>query len=85
MSKEILFFSSSSCGPCKLAKAAITEEVVNELNITITNVSAEKDFDTFAKHKVASVPTFILLEDDIEIGRKIGFKTINDLKDLIEK
>lgn len=83
MSNKILFFSSSSCGPCKLAKSMLTEEVVNNLDVEIKNISAENDFETFAEYKVASVPTFILVDDDVEIKRKVGFKNIKDLEDLI--
>lgn len=81
---KILFFSSSSCGPCNLAKKQLSEDVINDLGITIVNVSAENDFEMFAKFQVASVPTFISVdENDIEIKRKIGFKSIQDIKELV--
>ena len=83
LKKQILFYSSSSCGPCRMAKQQLTEEKLNELNVEITNYSAEVDWETFAKFNVASVPTFISLDDNGEEKiRKVGFKSLEDIKEL---
>lgn len=81
--KNILFFSSSTCGPCRLAKSLLTENVIEELKLNITNFTAEDDWEMFSKHKVASVPTFVRVDSDgNEIARKVGFKTLEDVKGL---
>lgn len=83
MKKTILFFNSTSCGPCRLAKSQLTEEFIKELDVDIVSVKAESDFDTFTKYKVASVPTFVLVENDHELARKIGFKSKSDIVTLL--
>ena len=81
--KQVLFFSSSSCGPCKSAKQQLTESVLNELNIEIRNYTAEADWEDFAKYGVASVPTFISIDENgFEKSRKVGFKSLEDIKEL---
>jgi hypothetical protein len=43
----------------------------------------EVDWETFAKFNVASVPTFISLNDQgEEKTRKVGFKSLEDIKEL---
>ena len=70
--KQVLFFSSSSCGPCRLAKQQLTESVLDELNL-----------EDFAKYGVASVPTFISIDENgFEKSRKVGFKSLKDIKEL---
>jgi thiol-disulfide isomerase/thioredoxin len=81
--KKILFFNSPYCGPCHNAKRALTQEVCEELNIEITYVSAEHDWNTFSTYKVISVPTFLSIdENENEIKRLEGFKSLEDIKEL---
>lgn len=84
MTKTILFFNSSSCGPCKLAKSQLSDTFLQENDINLISISAENDFTSFAKWKVASVPTFIYIKDDTELKRNVGFKTLQDIKDLLK-
>jgi len=81
--KQVLFFSSSSCGPCRSAKQQLTESVLDELNVEIRNYTAEADWEDFAKYGVASVPTFISIDENgFEKSRKVGFKSLEDIKEL---
>lgn len=83
LQKNILFFSSSTCGPCRHAKSILTEETVKELNLNIKNYTAEDNWEVFSQYQVASVPTFILVDEESkEVNRKVGFKTIEDIKGL---
>ena len=80
-SSKILFFSSSTCGPCRLAKNQLTEQLIKELNVEIV---ADDNWESFVVHEVQSVPTFIKinLENNEEISRQSGFKSIEDLRNL---
>ena len=77
----ILFFSSSTCGPCNLVKSQINDDIIKELNIKIIN---EKDWDSFVTHQVENVPTFIKinLSDSKELNRISGYKSIKELRSL---
>ena len=81
--KNILFFNSSTCGPCRLAKTQLTEAVIEDLNVDIKSFSAEDNWEMFSQYQVASVPTFIRVDESgNEIARKVGFKTLEDIKGL---
>ena len=82
MRKKILFFGSPSCGPCRQAKSLMTEEFLNENNIDLTYFDATKDFEQFVKYEIQSVPTFVVLEDNVVSNKKIGFKSLNEIKEL---
>jgi len=79
MDSKILFFSSTTCGPCRLAKKQLTEEVKRELNI---HIFTDEDWTDFTNYKITSVPTFIKIVDGKEVSRKIGFKNIEELRNL---
>ena len=80
MSKEILFFSSPWCGPCKNMKDILNESIQEKMNIKIIDISV--DMDKAAEYQVMNVPTFVVLENGKEVSRKIGATTINSLKHL---
>tara|TARA_B100000131_G_C18043593_1_gene583475 strand:+ start:774 stop:1016 length:243 start_codon:yes stop_codon:yes gene_type:complete len=80
MSKEILFFSSKACGPCRNVKQQLNESLTQELNIRF--LDAEEDTNLFIEHKVMGVPTFIKLVNGVETNRKSGYRTIKEIKEL---
>ena len=67
--KKVYKFSASWCGPCKmLAKTLSTiesplpiEEVDIDANSTLTQ-----------QFKVRGVPTLVIVDDDMEVKRKVG-------------
>jgi thioredoxin 1 len=80
MKKEILFFSSPWCGPCRQIKEMLNESVVNELNIKVIDIS--NDMELAAEYKVMNVPTFVKTVDGLEETRIIGATTIDALRKL---
>ena len=80
MKKEILFFSSPWCGPCRQIKSMLNETVIEELNIRMIDISENIEIAT--KFKVMNVPTFIKLVDSKEEARVIGSTTIDALRKL---
>jgi len=80
MNTEILFFSASWCGPCKMMKSALSEDLISELNIRVIDIAADMELAT--EYQVMNVPTFIKIKDGKETARKIGATTIETLKNL---
>lgn len=78
MNKEILFFSSPWCGPCRHMKSMLNEEIKSDLNMKIVDISI--DMDKATRFQVMNVPTFVVLEDGKEISRKIGSVSLDELK-----
>ena len=78
MKEEILFFSAPWCGPCKQMKTMLTENIRDELNIKIIDIT--EDMEIAAKYEVMNVPSFVKVKDDKVISRKVGSTTIEKLK-----
>ena len=78
MKEEILFFSAPWCGPCKHMKKMLTENIRDELNIKIIDIT--EDMEIAAKYEVMNVPSFVKIKNDKIITRKVGSTTIEKLK-----
>ena len=80
MKKEILFFSSPWCGPCRQMKSMLSESIMSELNMRIIDIA--NDMEIATKYEVMNVPTFIKVVDGLEETRVIGATTIDALRKL---
>jgi thioredoxin 1 len=86
MSVEVLKFSATWCGPCRVL-AQTLKDVEG-----ITNIDIDKDSETPAKYGIRSVPTMVFLKDGVEVHRRSGnmplemyqqiLTEINDSKEL---
>lgn len=76
--KEIIKFSASWCQPCKQLKRAL-EGV--DLGVNIVEIDIDKDFELALKYKVQSVPTLVLLEDEVEKKRLVGMQTVGAIRE----
>ena len=63
---EILKFSATWCGPCKVL-ANTLKDVEG-----ITNIDIDKDRETPVKYGIRSVPTLVFLKDGKEVHRQSG-------------
>jgi thioredoxin 1 len=66
MSVEVLKFSATWCGPCRVL-AQTLKDVEG-----ITNIDIDKDRETPAKYGIRSVPTMVFLKDGKEVHRQSG-------------
>lgn len=66
MNVEVLKFSASWCGPCRVL-AQTLKDVEG-----ITNIDIDKDMETARKYGIRSVPTMVFLKDGKEIHRQSG-------------
>lgn len=67
--KQILYFTASWCGPCRML-GPIMESVKGQVNYSKLDVDAEQDLAI--KYKVRSVPTLVLVENGVEKNRLVG-------------
>ncbi len=64
---------SHNCGPCKVMEPVI-EELEKELagKVEIEKINVDDNQAKASEHGVMSIPTYIVLKDGKEVGRKIG-------------
>ena len=76
--KRIIRFTASWCGPCK--SLAMNLETAN-LGLPIEVVDIDTHSDVAQEYGLRSVPTLVMLDENIEIKRLIGSRTINELQE----
>ena len=76
--KRILRFTASWCGPCK--SLAMNLESAN-LALPIEVVDIDVHDNLAREYGIRSVPTLVMLDENIEIKRLIGSKTVNELQE----
>lgn len=79
--RHLLYFTADWCNPCQRTKP-FAEELISE-GANIKFIDADSEIEMVKNFKVLSIPTFILIEDGVEIARTNGAKTKSQLKDFI--
>jgi len=65
--QEVLFFTMKGCPPCVAARPRVEE--MRKQGLTVTEVWYHEQPELFQQYGVSSTPTFIVLEDGVEIER----------------
>ena len=76
--KRIIRFTASWCGPCK--SLAMNLETAN-LGLPIEVVDIDTHSDVAQEYGIRSVPTLVMLDENTEVKRIIGSKTLNQLQE----
>lgn len=73
------------CQPCRIMNPII-EELEKELagKVEVIKINVDEKPDEAQKYGVMSIPTYIVLKDDKEVGRKIGVTSKADLLKLLQ-
>ena len=80
--KQILYFSSTWCNPCK-AYRPLVESMQNEMPITFIEVDASPQ--TSDQYNIRSVPTIVVIQNGMEIGRAVGARTKEEIRALYNR
>ena len=76
--KRIIRFTASWCGPCQ--GLAMNLETAN-LGLPIEVVDIDIHSDVAQEYGIRSVPTLVMLDENTEVKRIIGSKTVNQLQE----
>jgi thioredoxin 1 len=73
---EVLAFTASWCGPCRRDKPQIEE--MRRRGVKVTEIDIDENPQLARQYKVRQVPTYVMLEDGVEIQRT------SDICDLVK-
>ena len=76
--KRILRFTASWCEPCK-ALSMNLESANIELPIEVVDIDVHDDLAR--EYGIRGVPTLIMLDENTEVKRLVGSKTVNELQE----
>lgn len=79
---HVLYFTAEWCQPCQRTRP-IAEELQREGLADFIFVDADSEVGLLLKFAVKSVPTFILIEDGLEVKRMNGAKTREELLEFV--
>jgi len=82
--RHVFYFTADWCGPCKRVRP-IVEELNRDGDIKFQLIDADVNLDLVKKYEIKSVPTVILLEDNVEIDRIMGAQTREQLETFINQ
>lgn len=82
---KLLDFWAVWCSPCKIMEPVI-EEIEKELKdkIEIEKINVDENSAKASEYGVMSIPTYIVLKDSKEIGRRIGVTSKAELLKLLQ-
>lgn len=67
--KKIIKFEKNDCNPC-----AMVSDILDKSGVQYEKVNPFNSPELAMKYKVRSVPTVILVDQDQELKRTVGFK-----------
>ena len=80
--KQVLYFSAAWCQPCNAFKP-LMESMQNEMPVTFIDVDASPQ--TAQQYNVRSVPTTVVVQNGMEIGRAVGARTKEEIRALYNR
>lgn len=84
MSKLLLDFYSSTCSPCKMLSPIIDEFAKNNLDIEVRKINVEEEPQLARQYSVRSLPTVIMIQDDVVVASFVGLRDLKSIQELAE-
>jgi thioredoxin 1 len=81
--KHILYFTADWCNPCKKTRPIVEELNREQIMAKFFIIDVDVEIEMAQDFEVLSIPTFVLIKDNIEIYRVTGAQTRQQLEELI--
>lgn len=80
----VLDFYAEWCGPCKMIAPFIEEIALENPDITVAKVDVDKATDLAIEFGIQSIPTVIIFKDGKVSSKAIGYRSKEQLLELIK-
>lgn len=75
--RKLIKFEKDDCNPC-----AMVSDLLDKKGVEYERINAFNNPEMAMKFKVRTVPTVVLVENDVEVKRSMGFK-VEELNEII--
>jgi len=82
--KHVLYFTAEWCKPCEKVKPIVEQLNRDQITARFFMIDADSETEMVEDFGIKSIPTFVLIEDNKEVGRINGAKTREELITFIE-
>ena len=79
---HVLYFTAEWCNPCARTRP-VAEELKRDGLIDFVFVDADSEMELVQNFGIKTIPTYILLQDGVEVKRMNGAKTRQEFLDFI--
>lgn len=79
---HVLYFTAEWCNPCARTRP-VAEELKRDGVIDFIFVDADSEIELVENFGIKTIPTYILLEDGVEVKRMNGAKTRQEFLDFV--
>ena len=76
----LIDFYASWCNPCKILLPIFESTVAAETDLEGIKIDVDANQDIAQQYNVRSIPTLILFQNGLEVGRSHGSKSVESLK-----
>jgi thioredoxin 1 len=80
--RKVLRFTASWCQPCK-AMAKLMEDI--DTNLPIEVIDIDERSELAVDYGIRSVPTLVMIDENIEVRRMVGLATKDKLENWIKE
>ena len=82
--RVLVDFYAEWCGPCRMMAEVLDDLNKEDESVNILKIDTDKFADMSFKMGVMTIPTLVIMEDNKEIKKHIGYMSLEELKDFMK-